>query len=156
MACWADSIVEPEEWECSPSGGRVALSYRQRPDSGPTIQPALWGNVGGLSAFVKSQPRNVLKYFLMAKVQGLRPHKTKYQVLEAIVDLFRLNRMPPTMDQVRERVGLTGRSGVHHHVGDLKGLGLVVSDPHRYKTMRPTKLGMAYVDEIRKVQEELF
>lgn len=153
MACLADSIVEPKEWECS-SGRRTTGALGSSPV--PLSNLSTGGNVGGSFPFVKPWRGNVLKYFLMAKVQGLRPHKTKYQVLEAIVDLFRLNRMPPTMDQVRERVGLTGRSGVHHHVGDLKDLGLVVSDKHRYKTMRPTKLGMAYVDEVRKVQEGLF
>ena len=92
--------------------------------------------------------------------KGLYPGDTKYQVLEAVVDLYDENRTSPTMEQIRMRVGLSGRSGVHFHLNDLKDMGLVSQSSHRYKTIKPTPKGFKYVNKMKDLfsqhQENLF
>ena len=79
-----------------------------------------------------------------------RPGDTKYVILQAIDIHWKTNPRGPTVAELRESVGLGGRSSVQFHINDLREMGLVESLPKRARTVRLTMRGK----KLLKVMED--
>lgn len=77
----------------------------------------------------------------------------RFAVLATIVDHWKKASFGPTMDEIKDRVGLATRSSVAWHVEALLEDGLVSHVTRKHRTLRPTDLGIKWVKAVRKVTE---
>ena len=70
-----------------------------------------------------------------------RDGDTKFQILYAIQNHWSGARYGPTVEELRETVGLASRSTVQFHVNDLLDDGYLSNAPGKRRTLRPTKKG---------------
>lgn len=75
----------------------------------------------------------------------LRPHKTKYAVLEVVVEYCEKARYGPTIAEIADSVGVTAKSTIQVHVDDLISDGLLTRIPYKHRSVRPTDKGLSYV-----------
>ena len=84
----------------------------------------------------------------MAKIP--RDGDTKYLVLTAVQDHWETSRFGPTVEELREVVGLQSRSTVQFHLNDLLLDGFLSHAPGKRRTLRLTKKG----DMLLKILED--
>ena len=80
----------------------------------------------------------------------MKPSDTKFKVLEAVVDHQKRANFGPTVDEVRETVGLGTRSAVQFHIKDLLEQGFLNNLPGRARTLHATESGTQLVELMRK------
>lgn len=73
------------------------------------------------------------------------PHDMQFNVLEAVVAHWGGARFGPTVEEIRETVGLSHRSSVQWHINTLIEDGYLERIPKKHRTLRPTKRGEALV-----------
>lgn len=76
---------------------------------------------------------------------------TKFEVLAYIVDHCATAAFGPSMEEIREEVGLTVRSSVQWHINDLLEEDLVTHIPRKHRTLRPTVRGIRLVELMREI-----
>lgn len=79
---------------------------------------------------------------------------TKFDVLTAVVRHWETASYGPTVEEVRQTVGLQRRSSVQHHINDLIESGLITNIPRRKRTLRPTDKGKSLVALMREIDAE--
>jgi SOS-response transcriptional repressor LexA len=89
---------------------------------------------------------------LMATPNIPRYGDTKFEVLAAIVDHWKTHTFGPTVEEVREAVGLTVRSSVQWHINDLLAAGYLEHIPKKHRSMRPTATGKKLVAVLREAE----
>lgn len=72
-----------------------------------------------------------------------------FMVLNEIVENSKKSQIGLTLEEIGDRVGLTHRSTVHHHVSRLIDNGLVDRVPGRAKSLQPTVKGHKMVELIK-------
>ena len=75
----------------------------------------------------------------------LRPMKTKFAVLETVVQYCEEARYGPTISEIADTVGVTAKSTIQSHVNDLISDGLLTRIPRKHRSVRPTEKGVDYV-----------
>ncbi len=70
-----------------------------------------------------------------------RDGDTKFLVLQGVSDHWMTARFGPTVEELRQTVGLSSRSTVQFHVNDLLADGYVSNVPGKRRTLRITKKG---------------
>jgi SOS-response transcriptional repressor LexA len=89
----------------------------------------------------------------MAITKVPRAGETKFEIMAAVVDWWSENSYGPTVEELREAVGLTVRSSVQFHIDDLVGDGFLQRIPKKHRTLRPTNRGHKLVKVIRELEE---
>lgn len=69
------------------------------------------------------------------------PRDTKFHVLTAVQDHWGSNRFGPTVQEIRDKVGLASRSTVQFHINDLVGDGYLSHKEGKRRTLKVTKKG---------------
>ena len=69
------------------------------------------------------------------------PRDTKLAVLVSIRDHLSSSRKGPTVEEIRDYVGLSSRSTVQFHINDLVEDGYLSQIPGKRRTLRVTKKG---------------
>ncbi len=69
------------------------------------------------------------------------PRDTKFEVLCAVRDHLSDSRDGPTVEELREAVGLGSRSTVQFHINDLVADGYLAQIPGKRRSLRSTKKG---------------
>lgn len=78
----------------------------------------------------------------------------KFEVLAAVVDHWAVNSQHgPTVEELRERVGLSRRSSVQWHINSLMDDGFLQNLPRKHRTLRPTNRGRKLVHMLRELQD---
>jgi SOS-response transcriptional repressor LexA len=77
--------------------------------------------------------------------------ETKFDILAAVVDHRQVNNFGPTVEELRQQVGLTRRSSVQWHINHLMEDGLLENVPRKHRTLRPTDRGKRLVEVLREV-----
>lgn len=67
--------------------------------------------------------------------------KRKFEVLTFVVEYCANSRYGPTVEEIREAVGLTTRSSVQWHLNDLQEDGLLTRIPRKHRSLKPTGKG---------------
>lgn len=76
---------------------------------------------------------------------------TKFKVLSAVVDHYETASFGPTVDEVREKVGLGTRSSAQFHINDLIEQKLLNHLPGRARTLHATDSGKQLVELMRNI-----
>lgn len=79
-----------------------------------------------------------------------RAGDTKFEVLAAVVDHWNNQTFGPTVEELRETVGLTVRSSVQWHINDLLADGYLQHIPRKHRTLQPTVRGRKLVQIMRE------
>jgi SOS-response transcriptional repressor LexA len=79
--------------------------------------------------------------------------ETKYEILAALVTHWEKNAFGPTVEELREAVGLTVRSSVQWHINDLLRDKYVTRVPKKHRTLRPTRKGTKLVEIMKELQK---
>lgn len=74
------------------------------------------------------------------------PRETRLEVLTAVVNHWKTARFGPTVEELRETVGLNHRSSVQWHITNLIADGYLERVPRKHRSLRPTKRGEALVE----------
>lgn len=82
----------------------------------------------------------------MPDVRIPRPETTSYEVLSAVVKWWRTNSRGPTIEQIREDVGLRSKSTVAWHVDKLVEDQWLTRAPRRHQALKPTRRGTKLVE----------
>lgn len=82
----------------------------------------------------------------------MKPSDTKFKVLEAVIDHYETASFGPTVDEVREVVGLGTRSSAQFHINDLVQQGFLNHLPGRARTLHATETGKQLVELMRSVR----
>lgn len=77
------------------------------------------------------------------------PRDTKLEVLCAVQDHRASSRDGPTVEEIRQVVGLDSRSTVQFHINDLVSDGYLDQIPGKRRTLRSTKKGDLLVEIVR-------
>ncbi len=79
------------------------------------------------------------------------PHEgdRKFEVLFAVQEYRSTSREGPTVEELRQAVGLASRSTVQFHINDLVGDGFLSQIPGKRRSLRSTKKGDLLVQIIR-------
>lgn len=80
----------------------------------------------------------------------MKPSDTKFKVLEAVVDHHEVASYGPTVEELRETVGLGTRSSAQFHINDLVEQGFLSHLPGRARTLHATDTGKQLVELMRK------
>ena len=80
----------------------------------------------------------------------MKPSDTKFQVLEAVVEHYKKANFGPTVDELKDTVGLSTRSSVQFHINDLVEQGFLNHLPGRARTLHATETGKQLVELMRK------
>lgn len=80
----------------------------------------------------------------------MKPSDTKFKILETVVDHYKKASYGPTVDEVREKVGLGTRSSVQFHINDLVEQGFLNNLPGRARTLHATETGKQLVELMRR------
>lgn len=75
---------------------------------------------------------------------------TKFEVLAAVIDHWKDQTFGPTVEEIRETVGLTVRSSVQWHINDLLADGYLQHIPRKHRTLQPTVRGRKLVEILRE------
>lgn len=78
-----------------------------------------------------------------------RVGETKFDILAAVVDHCAQARFGPTVEELREKVGLSVRSSVQFHLNHLVEDGLLEHVPRKHRSLRPTDRGQRLVELLR-------
>ena len=70
-----------------------------------------------------------------------RPGDTSFVILKAVADSWKGSNYGPTVEELRQKVGLSSRSGVQFHVSNLLDAGWLDNIPNRRRTLRVTEKG---------------
>lgn len=70
-----------------------------------------------------------------------RPGETSYAILLAVADAWKGKKYGPTVEEIRQQVGLSSRSGVQFHISNLLDSGWLDNIPNRRRTLRVTDKG---------------
>lgn len=81
----------------------------------------------------------------------MKASDTKFKVLEAVVTHYETASFGPTVDEVREEVGLGTRSSAQFHINDLVEQGFLSHLPGRARTLHATESGKQLVELMRTV-----
>ncbi len=81
----------------------------------------------------------------------MKSSDTKFKVLEAVIDHYETASFGPTVDEVRETVGLGTRSSAQFHINDLVEQGFLSHLPGRARTLHATETGKQLVVLMRSV-----
>lgn len=77
--------------------------------------------------------------------------ETKFEVLAAVVDHRMRHSFGPTVEELREKVGLSTRSSVQWHINHLMQDGLVENIPRKHRTLKATVRGQKLVEILREL-----
>jgi DNA-binding MarR family transcriptional regulator len=80
--------------------------------------------------------------------------ETQFKVLTAVYDHWSTYRFGPTVADLRDRVGLTGRSSVQWHIDSLVEQGFLLRTPKKHRSLRLTSKGKQLVELMRDVDGE--
>ena len=80
------------------------------------------------------------------------PRDTKFAVLRAVQTHLESSRDGPTVEELREYVGLDSRSTVQFHINDLVEDGYLDHIPGKRRSLRSTKKGDLLVDIVQGVR----
>lgn len=69
------------------------------------------------------------------------PRNTKFHVLTAVKEHWSSNRFGPTVQEIKDRVGLASRSTVQFHINDLLDDGYLSHRERKRRTLKVTKKG---------------
>lgn len=89
----------------------------------------------------------------MTNIQIPRYGETKFEVLAAIADHRATNAFGPTVDELKDTVGLSVRSSVQWHINDLLDLGLLSHVARKHRTLKLTPRGEKLVSVLRDIAE---
>lgn len=78
-----------------------------------------------------------------------RPEDTKFEVLATVVDHWGSATFGPTVEEIRQAVGLSVRSSVQWHINDLIEDGYLQHIPKKHRTLQPTARGLRLVEILR-------
>jgi repressor LexA len=78
---------------------------------------------------------------------------TTFAVLETIYDSNRETRIGPTLDEIREQIGLSSPSAVHFHIKKLETEQLISRVPGKHRSMRVTRKGAKLVELMRQFED---
>ena len=81
-----------------------------------------------------------------------RAGDTKFEVLEAVSDHWKSARFGPTVDELREVVGLNARSSIQFHINDLIDDRYLVNVPGKRRSLKTTLRGEKLVEVIRDLE----
>jgi DNA-binding MarR family transcriptional regulator len=70
-----------------------------------------------------------------------RPGETSYRILMAVAQKWKGSNFGPTVEELRQEVGLSSRSGVQFHVSNLLDAGWLDNIPNRRRTLKLTDKG---------------
>lgn len=70
-----------------------------------------------------------------------RPGETSYAILEAVNESWKGSSFGPTVEELRQGIGLSSRSGVQFHISRLLDAGLLDNIPNRRRTLKLTERG---------------
>ena len=70
-----------------------------------------------------------------------RPGETSFRILQAVGDKWKGANYGPTVEELRQEVGLSSRSGVQFHVSNLLDAGWLDNIPNRRRTLKLTDKG---------------
>jgi len=74
------------------------------------------------------------------------PREMRLSVLTAIVDHWKGARYGPTVEEIRQAVGLNHRSSVQWHITNLIQEGYLERVPRKHRSVHATKRGEALVE----------
>lgn len=80
----------------------------------------------------------------------MKPSDTKFKILEAVVEHYTKANFGPTVDEIRETVGLGTRSSVQFHINDLVEQGFLSHLEGKARTLHATETGEQLVQLMRK------
>ena len=76
---------------------------------------------------------------------------TKFEVLAVVVDHWKNATFGPTVEEIRDAVGLSVRSSVQWHINDLVESGYLQHIPRKHRTLQPTQRGERLVEILRDI-----
>lgn len=82
-----------------------------------------------------------------------RVGETKFEVLATVVDHWENKTFGPTVEEIREAVGLSVRSSVQWHINDLIEGGWLQHVPRKHRTLQPTDRGRRLVEVLRELED---
>lgn len=74
------------------------------------------------------------------------PRDTKFHVLVAVQSHWSNNRFGPTVQELKEEVGLSSRSTVQFHINDLVGDGYLSQRKGKRRTLKVTNKGEKLIE----------
>lgn len=80
------------------------------------------------------------------------PRDTKYEVLRAVQVHLESSRDGPTVEELRQAVGLNSRSSVQFHLNDLLEDGYLDHIPGKRRSLRSTKKGDLLVEIVKDIK----
>ena len=78
---------------------------------------------------------------------------TKFEVLATVVDHWENASFGPTVEEIREKVGLTVRSSVQWHINDLLEDKYLERVPRKHRSLKATSKGERLVEVLRELGE---
>lgn len=75
----------------------------------------------------------------------------KFDVLAAVVDHRSEHNYGPTVEEIRETVGLSSRSSVQWHINHLTQDGLLENVSRKHRTLKATTRGQKLVEVLREM-----
>lgn len=79
----------------------------------------------------------------------MNPGSTKFKILAAVVDHYKVKSFGPTVEELAEAVGVGGRSTVQFHINDLREQNLLTNLANRPRTLQATDKGHKLVELMR-------
>jgi SOS-response transcriptional repressor LexA len=80
--------------------------------------------------------------------------ETKFEVLAAVVDHWSVySQHGPTVEEIRDTVGLSRRSSVQWHINSLSRDGFLENIPKKHRSLRPTDRGVKLVTILRELEQ---
>jgi predicted transcriptional regulator len=80
------------------------------------------------------------------------PRDTKLAVLMAILEFRSRNRFGPTVEEIRDAIGVNARSTVQFHINDLVDEGYLSQVPGKRRTLKVTKKGAMLIEILSDVE----
>lgn len=89
----------------------------------------------------------------MNEIHIPRVGDTKFDVLAAVVDHWETASFGPSVEELRETVGLATRSSVQFHINDLIRDGFLHRVPRKHRALRATPRGEKLVSILREEED---
>ncbi len=78
---------------------------------------------------------------------------TKFEVLATVVDHWANASFGPTVEEIRDAVGLSVRSSVQWHINDLLEDHYLERVPRKHRSIKPTEKGKRLVQILRELED---
>lgn len=81
-----------------------------------------------------------------------RAGDTKFEVLSAVSDHWKGARFGPTVEEIRDAVGLSARSSIQFHINDLVEDQYLAHVPGKRRSLKTTAKGERLIDVFREIE----